>query len=263
LTVHPRGRTASRVAHGALPTFESLSCEVIVLHASSGAELSPATRERLLGMLSSDERARYARFHFDPDRYTFLVAHALLRAALAELHRCSPLAFEFSVGPHGRPEIALPESALSLRFNLSHTRGRVACAFARSADIGVDIEHIERKVDLQPLAQRVFSPAEQAGLFALDPVAQRARFFELWTLKEAYIKAIGKGFTAPLQAITFSPEAPDPVPLTLGPAIADDAASYSCRRFAVGEEHALAVVWRGRDSSSVCCMEIEPATLFV
>ncbi len=249
------------MSHGALPTFESLACEVIVLHASSDATLSQGQLAGLLEVLSADERARYARFHFDADRHTFLVAHALVRVALGEIARCAPQALEFSVGEHGRPEIAAPASALHVRFNLSHTRGHVACAFTRSVDIGVDIEQIERKVELGAVAERVFSEAELRGLRALDLAAQRVRFFELWTLKEAYIKAIGKGFAAPLKAITFSPQEPDPVPLALGPEISDDATSYSCRRFAISDHHALAVVWRGRDENSVCCMEIDPATL--
>jgi 4'-phosphopantetheinyl transferase len=85
----------------------------------------------------------------------------------------------------------------ALDFNLSHTTGLVACALARQAVVGVDVEHASRRVDLDGVGRRVFSAGEQATLAALPVEAQADRFFEYWTLKEAYMKARGLGFALP------------------------------------------------------------------
>ncbi|HEX2677035.1 MAG TPA: 4'-phosphopantetheinyl transferase superfamily protein [Polyangiales bacterium] len=244
-----------------LPTFESTPCDALLLHVATAQPPTAAQRSTFLSWFSADERERHDRFHFDSDRDTYLIAHALLRRALAALTGHAPGAFTFLAGEHGRPEIAAPESARSLRFNLSHTRGRVACGFTRGAEIGVDVEQVDRKVELEAVARRVYSDAELQALFALPPEAQRERFFELWTLKESYIKAIGKGFTAPLRAITFIADHPDPVPLQLGAEIADDASSYCCRRHVPGVEHALAAVWRGKNPDALCVVELATADL--
>jgi 4'-phosphopantetheinyl transferase len=239
-----------------LPTLDRPACDALLVHASTAELLEVARRDAWLALLSPDERARHARFRFEPDRDTYLVAHGLLRVTLAELTGHAAASFAFVAGEHGRPELADASLAASMRFNLSHTRGRIACGFTRGADVGVDVEENQRDVQLREVAERVYSEAELAALFALPAEAQRARFFELWTLKEAYIKAIGKGFSAPLRAITFDAGQSDPVPLRLGAEIADDAASWCCKRFSAGDQHALAMVWRGNDASAARCVEL-------
>jgi len=223
--------------------------------------LGALSRETLLEWLGREERERHARFRFERDRDIYLVAHALLRRMLARVTGVAPEALEFSAGEHGRPEISAPEGATAFRFNLSHTHGLVACAVCRGADIGVDVEYCERRVELMGVAKHVFSETEVAGLAALSGGAQRDRFFELWTLKEAYIKAIGKGLSAPLRSITFDPTRPDPVPVSFGPAVADDASRWCLRRFVVGREHRLALCLDAEPDAPVHCEEILPAEL--
>ena len=67
------------------------------------------------------------------------MAHALARLTLSRYAPVPPEAWSFSLGEHGRPEIEGPSDAGRLRFNLSHTRGMVACAVVRELDIGVDV----------------------------------------------------------------------------------------------------------------------------
>jgi 4'-phosphopantetheinyl transferase len=241
---------------GSLPSFDRTPCDALLVHAATDALLEIAQRDAWWSLLSPEEQARHARFHFAADQRTFLVAHGLVRRLLGELTGSAPQQLAFAIGEHGRPELSGPAAASGVRFNLSHTRGRVACAFTRGADVGVDVEETGRDVRLLEVAERVYSDAELESLRALDPQEQRRRFFELWTLKEAYIKAIGKGFSAPLRAITFHAQAGDPVPLSLGADISDVASSYACRRFAVSDRHALAIVWRGADPHAVRCFEL-------
>lgn len=150
---------------------------------------------RLLALLSADERARHGRLHFARDRAAFLMAHALLRSLLSEQIGGEPASHRFEAGPHGKP--ALAPAVPALDFNLSHTNGLVACALAWHAAVGVDVEHCSRKADLDGVGRRVFSAAEQAALAALPVEAQADRFFEYWTLKEAYMKGRGLGFALP------------------------------------------------------------------
>lgn len=223
--------------------------------------LGALAREELLGWLGSDERERHARFRFERDRDIYLVAHVLLRRMLARVTGVPAAALTFSAGPHGRPEIAAPEPARVFRFNLSHTHGLVACGVCRDADIGVDVEYVERRVELMGVAKHVFSPVEVEGLAALSGSAQRERFFDLWTLKEAYIKAIGKGLSAPLRSITFDPTQPDPVPVRFGPEVEDDHERWCLRRFVVGREHRLALALAAAADARVHCEEVQPAEL--
>lgn len=246
--------------------FRELDAEGLqasIAYARPEAILSAHPREKLLELLGDEERARHARFRFDRDRDIYLVAHALVRRMLARFSGAAPDALVFAAGVHGRPEISAPEAARVFRFNLSHTQGLVACGVCRRVDIGVDVEYVERKVELLSVGRHVFSPVENAGLAALDGAAQRERFFELWTLKEAYIKAIGKGLSAPLRAITFDPTRPDPVPVTFGPEVADDRSRWCLRRFVVGREHRLALALEAEPDARVACEEVGPADLLV
>ncbi|MFI5306274.1 MAG: 4'-phosphopantetheinyl transferase family protein [Polyangiales bacterium] len=177
--------------------------ELRVCYAFS-SELTEAQRLRCRGVLSDDEIERHARFRFEEDRDAYLVAHALTRTMLASALDVPGRELRFEPGANGRPELAWPERAPRLRFNLSHTRGLVACGLALELDIGVDVEHEDRRVEIDSLSKRVFSTTERQGLDALQGDAQRRRFFEVWTLKEAYLKATGVGLTRSLQAISIT-----------------------------------------------------------
>jgi 4'-phosphopantetheinyl transferase len=158
-----------------------------------------------LTLLSADELARHARFVFDRDRRDFAAAHALTRRVLSLHADVPPHEWTFDIAPRGKPSIAArPSGTPALTFNLSHTRGLVACAVARDADIGVDVERVDRSVDVMGLAKRHFSSQELAGLAALPEERRATRFVEIWTLKEAFIKATGDGLAQPLDSFGFA-----------------------------------------------------------
>jgi 4'-phosphopantetheinyl transferase len=237
----------------------TLQTRATIAYARPEVILAAHSRERLLEGLSAGERERHARFRFETDRDVYLVAHSLVRRMLSRVTGAAPLALEFVAGEHGRPEIVAPGPAAAFRFNLSHTHGLVACAVTRAADIGVDVEYVERKVELMSVANHVFSPREVEGLTSLSGGAQRERFFELWTLKEAYIKAIGKGLSAPLRSITFEPERSDPVPVYFDAEVQDDHARWCLRRFHVGPVHRMALALAAERDAEIECREAGPA----
>lgn len=149
-------------------------------------------------LLSDCERTRYERFRVDRDRHEYAVAHALLRTTLSEFGGLPPHAWRFDTGPNGKAAVAPVVCPSPLSFNLSHTHGLVACLVSSSpggVDVGVDVERITRSADWRGIAGRYFSTAE---ILQIDRALDRerpTRFFELWTLKEAFIKAVGVGLS--------------------------------------------------------------------
>jgi 4'-phosphopantetheinyl transferase len=156
-------------------------------------------------LLSEDERARRDRFVFPEDRRDYTLAHALVRRMVGAAEGVAPAALKFEANARGKPSRVTPAGERSdLQFNLSHTRGLVACAIARGADVGVDVERIDRDIDDGEIARRFFSPAERRDLDACDPPERSRRFIDLWTLKEAYLKATGAGLSDSLAAFSFA-----------------------------------------------------------
>ena len=167
---------------------------------------SPSAVSRCLALLSSEERTRHDAFMFERDRHLFRTAHAMTRVVLGRVLSRPPESLAFSSGPWGRPELAGLGEPPPLRFNLSHTPGLAALVVTRCIDCGIDVERHDRSVDPLRLSTMVMTPAERARLQALPPAAARSRFFEIWTLKEAYMKARGMGFSLPPQSFSIEPD---------------------------------------------------------
>jgi 4'-phosphopantetheinyl transferase len=154
-------------------------------------------------LLSADERARRARFRFARDQRRYLVTRALVRTVLSRYAAVRPEDWAFSEGPRGRPSIARPLAACGLEFNISHSADLVVLGVTSGRTLGIDTESIAaREADIEGL-DRYFAPQESAALLSLPPGERRRRFFELWTLKESYIKARGMGLAIPLDSFRF------------------------------------------------------------
>jgi len=122
--------------------------------------------------LDADELTRADRFYFERDRVIYTAAHWLLRNALTEVGGLPLSAWRFATGPHGKPRI---DSALGhdgLSFNLSHTKGLVACAITLRAEIGIDVELMEPRRAGLDIAEHFFSAAE-IELLRATPSARR------------------------------------------------------------------------------------------
>jgi 4'-phosphopantetheinyl transferase len=114
-----------------------------------------------------------------------------------------PRQWRFAASSHGRPEIVRSRGIPAIRFNVSHTRGLVACAVTLEVDVGIDVENIHGAPPPVGVAERFFAPAEVAVLRGLRGSEQAAKFYEYWTLKESYIKALGVGLSMPLDRVWF------------------------------------------------------------
>jgi len=168
---------------------------------------SDALLARYGALLSAAEHEREQRFVFEADRRRHRVTRALVRTVLSEaVPTVAPADWSFVVGSHGRPELHPDHGLPPLSFNVSHCDGAVVLAVKRGSTVGIDVESRVRKGATVEIAERFFSPAEVMGLHALLPGEQRDRFFVLWTLKEAYIKARGLGLSIPLESFSFELE---------------------------------------------------------
>jgi 4'-phosphopantetheinyl transferase len=165
----------------------------------------PARIAAYLALLTEEERARYARFHFDEHRHEYLVTRALERAALSRYADVPPSAWRFRRSADDKPELVPEPGVPPLRHNLSNTRGMVVCLVGLQAEVGVDVENVERRATLE-VADRFFAASEVAALRRLPLEVQPARFFQYWTLKEAYVKARGVGVKLGLGKFGFELE---------------------------------------------------------
>ena len=201
---------------------------------------SPAVLSRYRELLDGEERARCERFVFPADQHRALVTRALVRTILSRYEDCRPEAWRFRSNAYGRPEIESP-SADGLRFNLSHTRGLVACIVSLNREVGVDVENRLRGGRLIDVAHRFFAPFEVQSLEATAPERQLARFFTYWTLKESYIKARGMGLAIPLADFWFClDEAAENIRIELNPRLGDSPERWSFEFEHLSIAHSLA-----------------------
>lgn len=183
------------VAPGAPP------CGALVLFP---LDVAPAERDALHALLPEPERARAARFLSPQHASRFIVAHARLRQLLAPLVQVAPDQIRFDAAAHGKPHLADAAAASGLQFNLSHSDGWGLVGWAHRRHIGVDVEVWRAMRDERALVHRYFAPAEIAAYEALPDAARAEGFFNGWTRKEAYIKAVGRGLGLPLDSFDVS-----------------------------------------------------------
>jgi 4'-phosphopantetheinyl transferase len=162
----------------------------------------PDVVETLRRLLSRDELARAARFHFERDRSRFAVGRASLRLLLGRYLAEPPGSIRFSYSSHGKPALLPPHDTIS--FNLSHSEGLALYAVCRGHEIGIDVEQIRREPARERVPEHFFSAGEVETLRALRPQAQAEAFLSCWTRKEAFVKARGDGLTLPLDSFDVS-----------------------------------------------------------
>jgi len=195
-------------------------------------------------LLAPEEAQRHQWFAFPRERHQYLVTRALVRTTLSRYADVRPEAWQFRTLSGGRPEIVRNAGVPPLRFNVSHAHGLIALAVILERDIGVDVENTDRRGGTLEVARRFFSAAEAEALGRLPPEEQRARFFDLWTLKEAYIKARGMGLSIPLDRFSFHLEPAKTLRISFDRSLDDDPAAWQFEQYAPTASHRIAVAIR-------------------
>jgi 4'-phosphopantetheinyl transferase len=155
-------------------------------------------------ILSPDEVERLQRFKVEHAAIHYLLCRALLRTLLGKALQIPPAQVALTTNEYGKPRLA-GAAGRGITFNLSHTGGIGMVALSRGVALGVDVEAHDASRDLQAIARRNFSPAEQRAMAALpEGPARVSAFFDIWTGKEACIKAQGLGLSNRLQRFTVA-----------------------------------------------------------
>jgi 4'-phosphopantetheinyl transferase len=162
-------------------------------------DVGEAAIARSLRLIDAAERARAARFRFARDASRFVARRARMRELLSEHAGEAPERLAFALGPNGKP--ILRNGAC--HFSLSHSYGLMMLAVAET-EVGCDIERIDPDLDWPPIAGRLFAPAEYDALRSMPQAPARRGFFDCWTRKEAYVKALGQGLSHPLDSFEVS-----------------------------------------------------------
>ena len=166
---------------------------------SHDLDTDPRDDRELDALLAAGERVRAASFKFPHLRRRYRVGRATLRCALGARTGRPPSSLALETGPQGKP--ALRNGPV---FNASHAAGRLLLAIAPEGRLGVDIELLHRVDDLEAISRQNFAEDEREAVLA-TPLAERDRaFLEIWTRKEALIKAIGGGLSIPLRSFSVS-----------------------------------------------------------
>ena len=194
--------------------------------------------------LSEDEIIRANRFHFQRDRRRFVVGRGTLRAMLGLYLNRRPDQMKFRYGVHGKPYLAEDNG---ICFNLAHSHELAVYAFTRCRQVGVDLEYIRPIPDFEQISASFFSPRENSVLSSL-PIDQRQEaFFNCWTRKEAYIKAIGDGLVHPLDQFDVSLAPEEPVRLLSVANAPEECSRWELRTFAPAPEYVAAVAVEGHN----------------
>lgn len=154
-----------------------------------------------LGFLSSAEKLRYDQYHPKAARL-FLISRVLVKSVLADKLGIAPYEVKLHLHPNGKPFV---QGSKAVYFNLTHSVDVIILAVTEEGEIGVDIERVDREFDWMRV-DSVLAPSEIEwikGNELIDPFSVYQRFFQIWTLKEAYIKCTGDGMSRHLKMLNF------------------------------------------------------------
>ncbi len=191
--------------------------QIDVWCSSLDAIRDPALVDSYRSLLSLEEAERHSRFLREEDRNQFLLSRALVRDVLSQYVGMQPSALVFTQNEFGKPSLT-SSADRPITFSLSHTRGLSVCAVALERPIGVDVESLQRTSCHPDIARRFFASSEADFLDRFDGDRKRTEFLRLWTLKEAFVKARGKGLSIPLDsfAMALSSDHPTRISFTGG-----------------------------------------------
>lgn len=239
---------ALRLTHRVLPikpgTYSTLANDEVHLW-QGGLDGTDAQVASWVNLLSPEERTRMARFRFEIHQRRYAAAHAQLRLILAPYLALSPTQIQFAAAEYGKPYLVFPPSegyAAAIEFNMSHAGDQMLVGVVRGRAIGVDIEQIRPDFATTDIAMNYFSAAEQEAFRAVPDAQKPQAFFNAWTRKEAFIKAVGEGLSFPLADFDVTLTPGEPARLLGVRGSAEEAARWQMADVKGGDGYAAAVV---------------------
>jgi 4'-phosphopantetheinyl transferase len=159
---------------------------------------------QLSQILSEDEQARAERFRLPQHRQRFIAARGMLRQLLGAYLALPGDRLSFEYSSRGKPSLAPSMGGANLEFNLSHSQDLAVYGFTLARRIGIDLEYLRSATDVGAIASRFFAAQESEIINNLVGEKQQQAFFQIWTAKEAYLKATGEGLAGSLAAVEIS-----------------------------------------------------------
>jgi 4'-phosphopantetheinyl transferase len=154
----------------------------------------------------------------------------------------NPAEISFQYSKFGKPGIADHDA---FRFNISHSQNTALFAFTENFELGVDIEFVNPAIEAKDIAVNFFSANEITNLLALPEEQQAAGFFNCWTRKEAFIKAVGEGLSFPLDKFEVSLEPGKPARLLATHWEPNDVSKWSMYSMTPGDNFVGSLVMEG------------------
>ncbi|NBD27025.1 4'-phosphopantetheinyl transferase family protein [Paenibacillus glycinis] len=156
------------------------------------------SKASLMSLLTEENRNRVIRFRNWEDAERVIIADLMVRYLISQIRGCNINDIVIERDSYGKPFL---QNMGQLHFNVSHSGNWVVCTID-SHVVGIDVEHI-RPIEMEELAWRFFSKEEYQDMVQ-KPLERRLEYFyDLWTLKESFVKAEGKGLLIPLNHFTF------------------------------------------------------------
>ena len=212
-------------------------------------------------LLNEAESIQQKRFHFDKHRHQYLVARALVRSVLSRYSAdIAPKEWVFEKNQYGKPFITKVQLKLPLKFNLSHTDNMILLAVSLGNEVGVDVEPLSRNTHVLELASNIFTPDEYQQLLNLPDEHQKDRFFDLWTLKEAYIKACGMGLSIPLNEFTYDFPQEGRINITFDPRRKDDPEQWHLWCLEANNTHKISLAIKNSDLNAKYTISLQEVT---
>lgn len=177
--------------------FQKRTSDLVVYHGTADTFVN--TVPVFYNYLSDFEKSRADRFRCENDYNCYISVHALLRIELSKLLKTNAKSIRIVESENGKPFT----SDMDLPFSLSRTKNLFAFVIGRSNQfLGIDIEQIKREIDVTNISRNYFSINEQQLILLCDKTSDQNRtFFEIWTRKEALLKAIGIGINTELSEV--------------------------------------------------------------
>ena len=177
--------------------------EIHLWFASYGDFDHAKLEENSLKWLTKNELIRLSHYYNERRRSQYLLGRLLTRNVLSQYSSIEPWDWRFDKNKFDKP-ILDPRHEQDFSFNLSHSGNRLVLAVSKSNELGVDIERSDKMRRVAKIAGRYFANSEITELFDLPGSEQLSRFYDLWTLKEACLKAVGFGLAFPSRQFSFA-----------------------------------------------------------
>jgi 4'-phosphopantetheinyl transferase len=155
-------------------------------------------------LLAPDEADRVARLRFAQHRERFIAGRCALRILLGGYLAIPPGAIRFCYGAQGKPALLPVPGSKTLHFNFSNSGDLGLLAVSRDREPGIDLEMRDRSISVEALARHIFSAGEREAFERLPPQERKPALLAAWTRKEAYLKALGTGFSRALNSFSVA-----------------------------------------------------------